>query len=56
MEELEKLLEELEENINEIKKEIQRKILFKEEIEKKCLSQILLSQQNQQEIPLFTQK
>ncbi len=55
MKELEELLEELENNITEIKKEIQRKILFKEEIQKKCLSQILLSEQKQ-EFPLFNQK
>ena len=55
MKELEELLEELENNITEIKKEIQKKKLFKKEIQKKCLSQILLSEQKQ-EFPLFNQK
>ena len=55
MKELEELLEELEQDIDDIKREIQRKILFKEEIQKKCLSQMLLSEQKQ-EIPLLTQK
>lgn len=56
MKELEELLEQLELDIEKIEQEIQKKILFKEELKKHFFTQVTLSQgTNNEEIPIFNE-